>query len=140
MTGYLDTSVLLRHIFLGDSSIEHVLACENIVSSELLEIEAMRVIHRYRMEGNIGDEGFITARERLEEIMGTVSLIALSSSVKKRAMDAFPVSIKTLDALHIASLLIFTDVRPEETVLVFSFDSGMNRCAKALGFTVPFSQ
>jgi hypothetical protein len=90
MTGYLDTSVLLRHIFLGDSSIEHGLACENIVSSELLEIEAMRVIHRYRMEGKIG--------------------------------DAFPVSIKTLDALHIASLLIFTDVRPEETVLVFSFD------------------
>jgi hypothetical protein len=53
---------------------------------------------------------------------------------------AFPVSIKTLDALHIASLLIFTDVRPKETVLVFSFDSGMNRGAKALGFTVPFSQ
>jgi hypothetical protein len=92
------------------------------------------------MEGDIGKEGFITARERLEEIMGTVSLIALSSSVKKRAMDAFPVSIKTLDALHIASLLIFNDVRPEETVLVFSFDSGMNRFANALGFTVTFSQ
>lgn len=53
MVGYVDISVLLRHILLGDSSIKHVLACERIISSELLEIESRRVIHRYRIDGEI---------------------------------------------------------------------------------------
>jgi hypothetical protein len=48
MVGYLDSSVLLRHILLGDAGIKQVLACDRIISSELLEIECHRVLHRYR--------------------------------------------------------------------------------------------
>lgn len=140
MVAYLDSSVLLRHILLGDSSIEQVLSCPHIISSELLEIESRRVIHRYRIDGDIDDEGFILASKRLNKLLSGLSLVALSSPVKKRGMGAFPVSVKTLDALHLASALIFSEVRPEETVLIFSFDTNMNRCAQALGFTAPFAQ
>jgi hypothetical protein len=138
MVGYVDTSVLLRHVVLGDSSMKHVLACERIISSELLEIEARRVIHRYRIDGEIDDEGFIQANTRLNKVLSGVSLLALSSAVKRRAMGAFPVHVKTLDALHLASALVYTDTSPGQTVLIFSFDTGMNRCAYALGFTAPF--
>jgi hypothetical protein len=138
MVGYLDSSVLLRHILLGDSSIYHVLSYDQIISSELIEIESKRVIHRYRIEGDIDDEGFITAQERLHNVLAGISLIALSSVVKKRAMEAFPVHVKTLDALHIASVLVFTEAQNDKNVIIFSFDSGMNRCAKALGFDAPF--
>lgn len=138
MVGYVDTSVLLRHILLGDSSIMHVLACERIISSELLEIESRRVIHRYRIDGEIDDEGFVQANTRLNEVLSGISLLALSSTVKRRAMGAFPVHVKTLDALHLASALVYADARPERSVLIFSFDTGMNRCAYALGFTAPF--
>ena len=138
MVGYVDTSVLLRHILLGDSSIKHVLACERIISSELLEIESKRVIHRYRIDGEIDDEGLIQANTRLNEVLSGLSLLALSSAVKRRAMGAFPVHEKTLDALHLASALVYADTSPGRSVLIFSFDTGVNRCAYALGFTVPF--
>lgn len=139
MVGYLDSSVLLRHILLGDSAIKQVLACERVISSELIEIECRRVLHRYRMDGNLGDEGFITARKRLDDILSGISLLSLSVSVKKRSMESFPVSVKTLDALHIASAVIFSEAFPGEKLLIFSFDTTMNRCCQALGLFVPFA-
>ena len=137
MVGYLDSSVLLRHILLGDPAIHHVQAVSEIVSSEFLEVECRRVIHRYRIEGNLDDEGFLKAIERFENVLSAVSLLAFSPKVKKAAMGAFPVSVKTLDAVHLASASVFSEARPEEKVIVFSFDEGMNRCAQALGFGVP---
>lgn len=137
MVGYLDSSVLLPHILLGDSAIHHVQAVSEVVSSEFLEVECRRVIHRYRIEGNLDDEGFLKAIERLENVLAAVSLLAFSPKVKKAAMGAFPVSVKTLDAVHLASASVFSEARPEEELLMFSFDTGMNRCAQALGFGVP---
>jgi hypothetical protein len=139
VVGYLDTSVVLAHILQGESSIRHALECGSVVSSELLEIEARRVIHRCRMEGGLDDGGFVRAVERLDKLLSGVSLLALSPGVKKRAMGAFPVNVKTLDALHMASALIYTETRPEDTLLVFSHDASLNRCARALGFSAPLS-
>lgn len=139
MVAYLDSSVLLRHILLGDSGVEHVFAVGKVISSELLEIECKRVLHRYRLQNDLDDDGFIEASYRLEQVLNAVSIIRLSSKVKKKATEAFPVVIKTLDALHLSSALIFQDTRVEASLLIFSYDSGMNRCAKALGFAVPFA-
>ena len=139
MVGYLDSSVLLQHILLGDAGIKQVLACDRVISSELLEIECRRVLHRYRMQGNLDDSRYIEALERLERVIAGVSILLLSLKVKKRASEAFPIIIKTLNALHLASALMFQAARPAEYLLIFSYDVGMNRCAKALGLPAPFS-
>lgn len=55
MVGYLDYSVLLRHILLGDVGMRQVADCDSIISSELLEIECKRVFHRYRLLGELND-------------------------------------------------------------------------------------
>jgi len=34
---------------------------------------------------------------------------------------------------------MFQAARPAEYLLIFSYDVGMNRCAKALGLPAPFS-
>ena len=139
MVAYLDSSVLLRHILLGDPGIEHVFAVGKVISSELLEIECHRVLHRYRLQNDLDDEGFIEASDRLEKVLNAVSIILLSPKVKKRSTEAFPVIIKTPDALHLSSALVFQEARQEESLLIFSYDTGMNRYAKSLGFTVPFA-
>lgn len=139
MVAYLDSSVLLRHILLGDSGIEHVFAVGKVISSELLEIECKRVLHRYRLQNDLDDDGFIEASDRLEQVLNAVSIIRLSPKVKKRSAEAFPVIIKTLDALHLSSALFFQEARQEESLIIFSYDVGMNRCAKSLGFSVPFA-
>ncbi len=139
MVAYLDSSVLLRHILLGDSGIDHVFAVGRVISSELLEIECHRVLHRYRLQNELDDERFVEASNRLKQVLKAVSIIRLSPKVKKRSTEAFPVTIKTLDALHISSALAFQEARESESLLIFSYDRGMNRCAKALGFTAPFA-
>ena len=139
MVAYLDSSVILRHILLGEDVIRHALACELVVTSELTEIECRRVIHRYRLEGNLDDDGFMIAAGRLDEVMEGITLLSLVSRVKDRAKGAFPVTVKTLDALHLASAAVFAETRINESVLIFSHDSTMNRCAAALGFATPLA-
>jgi len=57
MVAYLDSSVLLRYILLGDDGIKQVFDNDLVISSELLNIECRRVIHRYRLQGNLDDKG-----------------------------------------------------------------------------------
>jgi predicted nucleic acid-binding protein len=140
VVAYLDSSVILRHILMGEIAIHHALACNRVVASELVEIECRRVIHRYRMDGNLSDDGFVSATDRLRSVMTGITLLALTSSVKQRAMGAFPVTVKTLDALHLATALAFADSLPGESLLMFSHDTVLNRCAVALGFAAPLSQ
>lgn len=137
MVSYLDSSVALRHILLGEAVIRHALAADKVVSSELLEIECHRTIFRCRMQGDLDDMGLVKAVNRLEKLLTGLSLMILSPEIKKRAMEAFPISIKTLDALHLASALRLKDSFTDEEVLVFSHDGTFNRCARALGFKVP---
>jgi len=139
MIAYLDSSVALRHILNGEATIRHAFAVGSVVSSELLEIECRRVIHRCRLEGELTDDAVVAAMGRLDAVLAGLSLIGLSTKVKRRAMDAFPVSVKTLDALHLASALVLAESSPEEAILVFTHDAAMNRCAKALGFRAPLA-
>jgi hypothetical protein len=102
--------VVLRYILKGDSAIRHALSCEKIIASE-----------------------------RLEKVLAGIGIARLSEIVKKRAMGAFPVVIKTLDAIHVATAHMFGEQNPDETILLFSYDESMNRCARALGLSAPLS-
>lgn len=139
MIGYMDSSVLLHYLLTGNEGFRQVLTCDLIVSSELLTIECRRVMHRNRLIGNLDDVSFYNSSILLDEILKSVSLLSLSSEIKQRASESFPLTIKTLDALHLSSALIFHNRRPDERLLIFSFDKQFNRCARALGFTAPFS-
>jgi len=137
VVSYLDSSVALPHILLGEAAIVHALSAERVVSSELLEIECRRVIHRCRMRGDLDDVGVVQAGDRLDALLRGISLIGLSPEIKKRAMGAFPVGVKTLDALHLASALVVSEKLTDEKVAIFSHDAALNRCARALGFPAP---
>ena len=105
MVAYLDSSVLLRHILLGEEPIRHALEFPRVVSSELIEIECRRVLHRCRLAGEFDDETLAVARERLDAVLAGIDLLELSTQIKQRAMESFPVHVRTLDALHIATAL-----------------------------------
>ncbi len=133
MTAYLDSSVLLRHILLGEEPIRHALEFPRVVSSELIEIECRRVLHRCRLAGELTDEALTVARERLDEVLAGIDLLEMSRQIKQRAMDPFPVNVRTLDALHVATALMVDE--EAGAVALFSHDEGMNRCARSLGIT-----
>ncbi len=133
MVAYLDSSVVLRHILLGEEPIRHALEFPQVVSSELLEIECRRVLHRCRLAGELTDESMATARERLDAVLGGVDLLEMTKPIKQRAMDPFPVSVRTLDALHVSTALMVADTT--DGLSLFSHDRAMNLCARSLGLT-----
>ena len=60
-----------------------------------------------------------------------LDLLELSTQIKQRAMDPFPVQVRTLDALHIATALAVA--ADASGTALFSHDKGMNLCARCLG-------
>lgn len=143
MVAYLDSSVVLRHILLADPAIHHAFACDRVVTSELLEIECRRVLQRYRLNGELDDDRLVQAVERLQAVLAGVWILALSPAVKTRAMGSYPVVVKTLDALHLASAQTFAEYHlrreTEEQLLMFSYDASLNRCARALNLPTPLA-
>ena len=141
MTAYLDSSVTLRYILAGEITIRHVLEYPRVISSELMEIECRRVIHRVRMQQELSDEGVAEALRRLDSVLQGIDLVELSRDVKTRAAESFPVVIRTLDALHLATALLWArdpagEAGNAENVHVFSHDTALNTCAGTLGLGV----
>ena len=89
------------------------------------------------MIGDLTDAGLADAFARLESILSAFDLLELSRDVKRRAMEAFTVVVRTLDALHVASALPVEQT--DDRVALFSHDDGMNRCARAIGLIAPLS-
>jgi hypothetical protein len=137
MVAYIDSSAVLDSIFTGSSLLEQPWELGRTFSSELLGIECRRAILRERSLGNLDDENVLDAFDTLARILNETTVMELSPQVKKRAGEAFPMHVKTLDALHLSTALAIK-AELEEDVAVFSHDLGMNRCARLLDLAAPW--
>jgi predicted nucleic acid-binding protein len=131
---YLDTSVLLR-VLLGQ---QPVLAewgsWERAYTSELAGVEARRVIDRLRLDGTLDDDGVVVAQEQLARLEAGVGWIHLTRVVLRRASLPMATAVKTLDALHLASALLFQERRAVSLIFA-THDVQQAGAARALGFT-----
>ncbi|MGA7739223.1 MAG: hypothetical protein WCB22_27860, partial [Pseudolabrys sp.] len=69
---------------------------QQLVSRRLLEYEVWNRIHARRLERSHGDA--------VRALIGRVALLELATPVLARALDPFPMPVRTLDALHLASI------------------------------------
>ena len=93
---YLDASVALAHLLAEDRVPPERLWQEDLISSRLLEYEIWTRIHARRLTRSHADE--------VRSLLSRVALIELSPPVLTRALEPFPKSVRTLDALHLASM------------------------------------
>jgi hypothetical protein len=119
---YLDTSVALSHLFAEDRVPKDAFWKEPLVSSRLLEYETWVRIHSRQASTSHGD----AARELLRR----VAMIELTPQVLTRALDRFPLPVRTLDALHLSSLAFLR--AHGQKVQLASYDDRMNAAARAL--------
>ena len=56
MIAFIDTSVVLRFVLEGDIRVHDAFAATATACSELLWIEAMRVVQRHRLNGELSDQ------------------------------------------------------------------------------------
>lgn len=93
---YLDTSVALAQLLAEDRVPPEDLWSETLVSSRLLEYEVWNRIHGRGLTA--------THAEAARLLIGRIALLELSGPVLRRALDPFPDSVRTLGALHLASI------------------------------------
>lgn len=133
MTVYLDTSTVLRILLRQPKPLAIWARWERAYASELLHVEACRVIDRLRLEGALDDQGVADAREQLSRIEGAITRVALSRPVLQRAALPMATIVKTLDAIHLASALLLRERRGVELSFA-THDPQQARAARALGF------
>jgi predicted nucleic acid-binding protein len=120
---YLDTSVALAHLLTEDRLPPDSLWREPLVSSRLLEYEVWNRI-------NVRGLGRSHAEE-VRALVGRVGLIELAPPVLARALEPFPVPVRTLDALHLASIEFLRARR--QMLELASYDDRLIAAARALG-------
>ncbi len=123
---YLDSSVALAHLLAEDRSPPESIWRETLVASRLLEYEVWNRIHARRLARSHG--------EAVRALIGQLTLIELVPPVLGRALEPFPVLVRTLDALHLASI-VFLRARGQ-TVELASFDERQLAAARALDIPI----
>lgn len=123
---YVDTSVALAHLLAEDRSPPASLWDESLVSSRLLEYELWTRLHAR----GLGSSHTDAARALLHRL----ALLELAPPVLARALEPFPVPVRTLDALHLASLMFLRSQRVE--ISLASYDQRQLDTAARLGVPI----
>lgn len=125
---YLDTSVVLAHLLAEDRAPPSNLWDERLVTSRLLEHEARTLIHRQGLTDSHG--------AALEAILQRIAFLELVMPVLEGVGGRVPRSVRTLDALHLASMLFLQDqgVRLQ----LATYDRRMEESAGAMGIPCRF--
>ena len=119
---YLDTSVALAHLLAEDQSPPEKLWQETLLSSRLLEYELWTRIHALKLTRSHTDE--------VRSLLNRIALVELSPPVLARALEPFAKPVRTLDALHLASMDFLQ--RQGQAITLASYDSRLNTAARAL--------
>ena len=123
---YIDSSVALAHLFRKPRRPADLFWSQSLVSSKLLEYEVWNRVHAYRLSGSHGNEARL--------LLTRVFLIELDESVLSRALEPFPIRVRTLDALHLATIDFTSGKR--ESIELASYDHRMLAAARAIGISI----
>lgn len=120
---YLDTSVALAQLLAEDVRPPAWLWKETLVASRLLEYELWTRLNARKLARSHG--------EAAHALLGRLALLELAPTVLSRVLEPFPTPVRTLDALHLASLdYLRRNGQPAELA---TYDVRMRATAKAMG-------
>jgi predicted nucleic acid-binding protein len=123
---YLDTSVALAHLLAEDRRPPDTLWAKPLVASRLLEYELGTRLNARGLGPTHGEAG-----RRLVE---RLAILELLPNVLARALEPFPAPVRTLDALHLASIE-FLRARGQKVELA-SYDDRLIAAARRLGIPI----
>ena len=123
---YLDTSVALAQLLAEDRVPPKRLWQQPLISSRLIEYEIWTRIHALKLAPSHADEA--------RALLGRLALVELAPPVLARALEPFPKPVRTLDALHLASMDFLQN--HGQSVTLASYDTRLVSCARALHFSI----
>ena len=125
---YLDTSVALAHLLAEDRHPPESLWKETLVSSRLLEFELWNRLNARKLGATHGDAARV--------LLSQVAMLEMARPVLERALEPSPVELRTLDALHLASIAFLRE--NGQHVALASYDDRLT--AAAIKLKVPIAK
>jgi len=120
---YLDTSVALAHLLAEDRRPPDELWAEELVTSRLLEFELWNRLHARDLGRSHGDIARL--------LLARLAWLELRPDVLERALRPFAKPVRTLDAIHLASLTFLRE--RGRVVELATYDRRMADVAAAMG-------
>jgi hypothetical protein len=99
---------------------------QHLVSSRLLEYEVWNRIHAYRLTDTLG--------ENARNLLALVDMVEMTRLVLARALAPFPIPVRTLDGLHLATVEYLH--RQDSSLELGSYDEDLKAAATALGIPI----
>jgi predicted nucleic acid-binding protein len=135
MTAYVDTSALLRLVLREPGAIDDLFSADTLVASEIIVVEARRTLDRLRVHGALSAEDAATRGRIVADWLEAVDLVLVRPPVLSRASEPLSTPLGTLDALHLASALVWRD-RVGPLDFVATHDAALGLAARTFGFDV----
>ncbi|HXG60761.1 MAG TPA: type II toxin-antitoxin system VapC family toxin [Planctomycetota bacterium] len=123
---YVDTSVLLAFIFAEDRVPPDSFWKGPLTSSRLAEYEVWTSIHARKSRREHADAA--------RALLGRLAWVELAPAVLARALEPFPIPVRTLDALHLASMCFLRERTP--SLEVATYDEKLAAAARSLKLKV----
>lgn len=123
---YLDSSVVLAHFLAEARQLPDRIWDEPLISSRLLEYEVWVRLHAKGRGASL--------RNVVRDLFSRMPLLELSDAILVRALHPYPVQVRTLDGLHLATIEYLRGTG--ESVELATYDARLTAAARALGITI----
>lgn len=135
MIAYIDSSALLRVILGQEDQLAEWEEVSRAVMSTLVEVECLRTLDRLRLKEGLTQEVIAVRREAVYQVLEEATLVEITRPVLSRASQPLPAPLGTLDAIHLATALIWAESHDAGMVMA-THDASLALAARASGLRV----
>ncbi len=135
MIAYLDSSVLLRVVLGQSDALAQWADIEEGVASRLVEVDCLRTLDRLRLIEGLDDREIADRREAVYRLLDSLDIVELTRPVLARASQPMPTTLGTLDAIHLATALMWAEHAGSPLVMA-THDRLLATAARASGLRV----
>lgn len=135
MIAYVDASVLLRVVLGQQNALPEWRQIDRGVSSALVTTESLRTLDRVRLRVGLSDLEIARRRSTILALINSLEIIEIDSIVLDRAAQPMPTELGTLDAIHLASALLWKEATGLDAIMA-THDRALGLAAQAHGLKV----
>jgi predicted nucleic acid-binding protein len=127
--------VLLRFALGQPDALREWRQIERGVSSALTTTESLRTLDRLRLRANLGNAEVAKRRATILAVIASLEVVDVEAVVLDRAAQPMPTELGSLDAIHLATALLWKEMRRVDLVMA-THDQALALGAQAYGLPV----
>jgi predicted nucleic acid-binding protein len=132
---YVDSSVFLRFVLEQPDRLTELDGYDRLITSVLAEVECLRAVENLRLTRSMADDEYLARRRGVYDKLRRAERVFITPEILARAAGPLPGSLRTLDAIHLATGLEWRGHR-EPSPSFATHDARLAGVAAAFGFDV----